>query len=144
MVYIENGAYDLEKLRAILKNYIISNIEQYNFHAVIQNQLTKFDELSYYSDERKRKGKEIKLSTPNTEKRNNFAIETFEINYTYNYFSSVPMNDIFLLRILFRQTYYFRRISESFFQNLGLKKFKEVTDSRTPNYEEFKKTFINL
>ncbi len=138
MVYIENGAYDLEKLRAILKNYIISNIEQYNFHAVIQNQLSKFDELSYYSDERKRKGKEIKLSTPNTEKRNNFAIETFEINYTYNYFSSVPMNDIF-----YCESFLGRHITLEEYLNLfsepWFKKFKEVTDSRTPNYEEFKK-----
>lgn len=138
MVYIESRAYDLKKLRTILESYITSNIEQYNFYDTIQTQLTKFDELSYYSDERKRKGKEIKLSTPNTEKRNNFAIETFEINYTYNYFSTVPMNDIF-----YCESFLSRHITLEEYLNLfsepWFKKLKEITSSRTSNYEEYKK-----
>lgn len=112
----------LEQIQKLLKNYITENIEQYNYHSIINSSFNTFKNTYYPS--KQETSKSILLSEKTEKKRNNIAIKTFELDFTYNFFSLVPLNDI-----LYCQLYWNRHFTPEEYLQISSKRIFDLINS---------------
>nr|WP_130789979.1 hypothetical protein [Lachnoclostridium pacaense] len=135
--YSDNENYNLKEIAETLNSYITEHIEKFNYTDSLKTLFNSFSIQSYPKKDKAQK--ELLFIHSNTEKRNNISVETFEINYTYNFFLQNPIRDIFNTRN------YYQNFSIGLEEYLNvstqtiLYRAEQIKDSYTPNYEAFKK-----
>lgn len=135
--YTDSENYNLKGIEETLKSYITEHIEEFNYTNPLKTLFNSFAIQSYPKKDTAQK--ELLFIHSNTEKRNNISVETFEINYTYNFFLQNPIRDIFNTRN------YYQNFSIGLEEYLNvstqtiLYRAEQIKDSYTPNYEAFKK-----
>lgn len=75
---------DLNKTHEVLKSYIIDNLKAFDYYSPLEKQMSDIQVLAYPSTQ---KGKTIKLNGGSDKKRYNKALESFEINFTKNFYA---------------------------------------------------------
>lgn len=75
---------DLNETQAVLQSYITDNLKDFDYYSPLKNQMLLIQDLTYPSTQ---KGKTMKLKDGSDKKRNNKAIESFEINFTKNFYA---------------------------------------------------------
>lgn len=90
-IYIASDS-DLEQIKVTLSDYISSHLSDFDYFNPLKEQLNHLSEITY-PETGGRNSK--KIDDENDTKRNNKTIDSFEINFTYNFFSTPHTLDYF-------------------------------------------------